>query len=265
MSFAKIDQSLHRDTIKNLSNLVLHNSRYNKIDKNLILKIKNYLVKNHYKNSYGGTWEWIDLKKRSNHIKNSIKSEKYFEFKLSNFFRNNLSFGIISSHWEKQKKKNWKKNLVSDILKNINSWEEFTKEKKEDYKYLDNSKDPGNPYGLLYQNNLVMIDTPRHDYYAKKIIDLLKNKKNPLILEIGGGYGGLFNQLLKRKYKFKYINIDLFNTLMSNYYYIKSQHKNINISLKNKLSSKDLIKENFFFIPFSEKIFQNLKFVQFCF
>ena len=38
MSFAKIDQSLHRDTIKNLSNLVLHNSRYNKIDKNLILK-----------------------------------------------------------------------------------------------------------------------------------------------------------------------------------------------------------------------------------
>ena len=87
----------------------------------------------------------------------------------------------------KNKKKNWKKNLVSDILKNINSWEEFTKEKKEDYKYLDNSKDPGNPYGLLYQNNLVMIDTPRHDYYAKNYY-LLKNKKNPLILEIGGGY-----------------------------------------------------------------------------
>ena len=96
---------VYRDTIKNLSNLVFHNSRYNKIDKNLILKIKNYLVKNHYKNSYGD-WEWIDLKK-INHIKNSIKSEKYFEFKLSNFFRNNLSLELLVVIGKN--KKNWKK------------------------------------------------------------------------------------------------------------------------------------------------------------
>ena len=161
----------------------------------------------------------------------------------------------------KKNKKDWKKKIASDILKNLDAWNEFTKENDQEYKFLDNKKDPGNPYGLRYNKKLILYDTPRHDYFIKKIINLFSEKKiRPVIVEIGGGYGGLFNQLLKRKFKFKYINVDLINTLITNYYYIKSLNKNCNIIFKNKLNKLDLKKNDYFFIPYSNDIFTNLKF-----
>lgn len=259
MSFTKIDQASHSQTKRYFKKLFLKNHSKKIIREIILINIKNFYKKFNLINKYGGTWGWIDKNKRSKNINYAFRNDKLLKKSLLNFFRLDLSFGIISSHWKKKTNK-WKKDLTSNILKNINSWEEFTKTKDRDYNFLDSSKDPGNPYGLSYKKKLIMFDTPRHDYYAKKIIDLFHYKKYPTILEIGGGYGGLLNQLLKRKFRFNYINIDLPNTILINYYYISSIHKKIKVNFKESLEQINIKKGEIFFIPFSLKIFKKLNF-----
>ena len=163
-----------------------------KDDNEIIKDILENLKFNRKESLFGGAWENIDLSSRSKLIE-SLKEKKNLKSNLNNFFRNEFSFGLISSHWEKKNNKNWKDLLASNILKNITAWKEFCMENINEFKYLDSKGDPGNPYGLEYNNKLILFDTPRHDYYAKKIINLLKNYKNPLIVEIGGDMAACYH------------------------------------------------------------------------
>jgi len=257
--YTKIDQSIHPKA-KNYLNKIksVKSNVINKKNSTIIKDIQNLYKKFNKPNEFGGTWEWIDKNKSKKIFAKTIKNYNEVSENFNNFFKNDLSYGITSSHWEKQTNK-WKKKLASDILKNLDSWEEFVKENDSDYKYLDSKNDPGNPFGLLYKKRLILYDKPRHDYYAKKIIDIFNNdKKIPLIVEVGGGYGGLLSQLIKRKFKFNYINIDLNNSLLVNYYYIKTKHKNINISFKKKVNKNDFKKTDFIFVPFTSDIYKQI-------
>ncbi len=251
--FTKIDQSEIDSTFRDTYLYLRENKKTNisLFDQKIFKEIIEY--KNSYNNSnyFGGTWEWIDREKR-NFLDNKIQNEnlKKLNNAFSNFFRNHLSFGLISSHWEKNKNIGWKRKLHSDIFKNLSSWEEFTKKSNDDYRLLHSKTEVGNPYGLFYKKNIILFDTPRHDYYANKIANLVKkSKKKPIILEIGGGYGGLVAQLIKRKLKFKYINIDIFKTLPVAYYYLKKSFK-IDIAIMKSINNKDLDKNDFIFVPY---------------
>lgn len=66
----------------------------------------------------------------------------------------------------------------------------------------------------------IMIDQPRHDAYAAQIVRLLRDvpmadRRDPrlLVVEIGGGYGGLALQLLRRTNAVRVAIIDLPETL----------------------------------------------------
>ncbi len=254
--FTKIDQSVHPNYKLFKKNIFTTQKKliFNKRIDNQIIKDIIYNLKFNKKDSlFGGAWQNIDVSARKKLII-SLNNQKNLRDKFSNFFRNSFSFGLISSHWEQKNKKNWERDIISNILKNISAWEEFCMSSKIDYKYLDSKNDPGNPYGLNYKNNLILFDTPRHDYYAKKITNILRNCKDPLIIEIGGGYGGLLSQLLKRKFSFSYINIDLPQSLAVAYYYIKKKF-NKKILFSRKLKKIDLKKNKFIFMPFSNDIF----------
>ena len=173
-------------------------------------------------------WTWINKNKRSTFINSLINkdSRKTSEL-LANCFKNDTSYGIISWHWSKLNNFKYKKNFISSLMKDYSTWSEFTKVNKSDEKYLNTKDKFGNFYGLKINNNKIMIDTPRHDYYAKKILKLFKGlkKKNRILVEIGGGYGGLCFQLLKRNFKDIYINIDILETLLINYYFLRKYTK----------------------------------------
>jgi putative sugar O-methyltransferase len=252
--FPKIDQSEITTSLGNTKLFLEENKKKRKIslfDQKILSEIIEYYNLYSNPNYFGGTWEWIDKTKR-NDLYKTIKKDnlKKINTAFSNFFRNYLSFGLISSHWEKRKDIGWKRKLHSDIYKNLSSWEEFTKKSNHDYKLLHSNTDVGNPYGLSFKKKIILFDTPRHDYYADKIANLIKKSKNiPIILEIGGGYGGLAAQLLKRKLKFKYINIDIFNTLPVAYYYLKKNFK-IDIKIKKSIKNDDINNNNFIFIPY---------------
>lgn len=256
--FSKIDQSLHpkrKDYLKKLYISDQSKNNLSKKDIKILSEIVSFKKKFDKKQSLGGTWEWIEKNKR-NYIK--TKNLKNLSKLFSNFFRNHLSYGLISSHWKPKMKIKNSEKLVSDILKNISVWEEFTQKKISDYKFLENNKNIGNPYGLIFKNKLILYDTPRHDYYANKIQNLIFHKnKIPTILEVGGGFGGLLTQLLKRKLKFNYINIDLYKSLQIAYYFIKKNfEKKIIIS---KIVSNDIFKKKnqIIFVPYNKQEFWN--------
>lgn len=176
-------------------------------------------------------WTWINKTKRTTFI-NSLINKDYRKTSelLANCFKNDTSYGIISWHWSKLNNSKNKKNFISSLMKDYLTWSEFTKIKKSDEKFLNTKKKFGNFYGLKVNKNVIMIDTPRHDYYAKKILNIFNNlkKKNKTLVEIGGGYGGLCFQLLKRNFNDIYINIDILETLLINYYFFrKYTQKNI--------------------------------------
>lgn len=251
--FPKIDQNEFPVTKK--EKLLLKNNNKSKkissFDKKIINEIINFTNSFKKQKFFGGTWEWVDKEKRNDFNQHfEKKNYKNISALFSNFFRNPLSFGLISSHWDQNNKKSWKKKLTSDILKNVASWEEFTKNSNKDFEFLKANKKIGNPYGLSYKNQLILFDTPRHDYYANKIEKLIKKSKStPIIFEIGGGYGGLVSQLIKRKIKFKYINVDLFRTLPVAYYFLKKSFKT-DIVIKSFVDKKVLKKNDFIFIPY---------------
>ena len=173
-------------------------------------------------------WTWINKTKRSNFINSLInKDTRKTSELLANCFKNNTSYGIISWHWSKLNNPKNKKNFISSLMKDYLTWSEFTKVNKTDEKYLNTKNKFGNFYGLKVNKNQIMIDTLRHDYYANKILNLFKDikKKNRILVEIGGGYGGLCFQLLKRNFNDIYINIDILETLLINYYFLRKYTK----------------------------------------
>jgi putative sugar O-methyltransferase len=226
-----------------------YNSKPNQLDKKIIKKFLSFLLKNKIKIIGSGQWEWINKNIKNRFVRAiNCYDVNFLLIELTNFFKSKSSFGLISSTYENVFKKKKKIFFKSDILKNIQVWEEFVKLNNKDYNLIHENKDIGSPYGIIYRGKKIIYDTPRHDYYAYKIINILKHKKNPTILEVGGGYGGLLLQLLKRNFKFNYVNVDLPETLLTAYYYLRKKIK-INIQLKKKLN---IFKEKIIFVPYSK-------------
>ncbi len=243
--YPKLDDKLYPYSFKLISK-IYNNKKFLKPDQQ-DLKISKEIVslyqKLKKKYNYKSEWTWINKTKRNIFINSLIKKDtKKISELLANCFKNNTSYGITSWHWSKLNNKKNKNHFISSVMKDYLTWSEFTKVKVSDEKYLDTGEKFGNFYGLRIKKNRIMIDTPRHDYYAKKIIDILKNikkKDSRILVEIGGGYGGLCFQLLKRSFKDIYINIDILETLLINYYFIKKY-------TKKKIIICDFMKNNNF-------------------
>ena len=67
----------------------------------------------------------------------------------------------------------------------------------------------GNPAGVRRGPNVVPIETLRHAYNAAEIEGLLRGAPNPVVVEIGGGFGGQAFQTLLRTAARKYLVFDI--------------------------------------------------------
>lgn len=69
----------------------------------------------------------------------------------------------------------------------------------------------GNPCGVIFEGKIIPIESLRHAYRAEEIKNILSKQEKRIIVEIGGGYGGLAYQLaLKlKKTDTKYILFDI--------------------------------------------------------
>ena len=198
--------------------------KYAKISKNLKIKRNNneiiFRLLSAYKlskknaqnidNSFKikGVWnEWIEI-----NFKNLIKALKEENISLLNNLLNNMfeeSFTRGLGIFEGYRKS---KNLFGKFyFKYV--WNNYLKHylslggKKEDLRFPN----VGNPTGIKIQNKIIPYEAIRHSYLAKQYTELLRDQKNPLIVEIGGGFGGFAYQLISliKNNNTKYIIYDL--------------------------------------------------------
>lgn len=164
------------------------------------------------KSNSTGEWKWIDNNKRNNYI-NFLQEGNIDKLAdcLCNFYIDDCSYGLITP------------NNIDNVLCDIDTAKEFIPNFNINL-VLKEKGSVGNPYGLLINDKILDTDSLRHYYYISNI-SISKN-----IVEIGGGYGNLaylFNKIGVKKY----INIDLMETLLISYYFLK----------KNKIDVKMIV------------------------
>lgn len=89
----------------------------------------------------------------------------------------------------------------------------------------------GNPYSYTIEGHTVFPCADYHYTFSEKISIFLRNIKNPSILELGGGFGGMAYYCLRDIPNVKYICVDLPENAALQAYYLKSHFPNKKIRL----------------------------------
>ena len=173
----------------------------------------------------GGEWRYLNEIKRSTYIDALISNDsKSLVDLFINFFQANCGYGIMTPSFSEINQY----DLESQILWDLDALHEFS-EMEFDDNILFSSK-IGAPYGLSIGNKIISPDSPRHLYFAQKLL-----KFNNDILEISGGYGGVIYFLNKLGFNKTYYNVDLPETLYISYYFLR----------KNNINCKLVTSDNF--------------------
>jgi hypothetical protein len=78
----------------------------------------------------------------------------------------------------------------------------------------------GNPWGYRYDDYLLYEPVFEYNFQAHYFDELLKGIQKPVVIEIGGGFGGLAHHLLCRCPSIKYIGFDLPENILVQTYYL---------------------------------------------
>ena len=215
LTFAGIEQKTHPLYQEYLQGVFECREKIDDRDEKIIQELlKAYLEYSYKTNCASGEWSWIQENKQQNYKRLLAEGNKEELVPLfRNLFRNEISFGISAPDIEDEQ---YKERLVNDILLDIDTWREFCGDLPVCELEIPNI---GNPFGLMVDGSLVMYNSCRHSYHARLIKKLIKDETRPTILEIGGGYGGVFFFLNKILDNFCYIVCDLMETLFINYYF----------------------------------------------
>ena len=207
-------------------------------DIKIVSEIVKFLKKRKILNIYGGEWEYLNKEKRKKFLKNLKNINiKELEKKFSNLFQCDASYGIVTPSFQDVRNKDLFK---SQIRNDIDAAIEFGGLKN--FSQISIQGSLGNPYGIISKNKVIMPDSPRHFYFAKKINDLMLNKKEFSILEIGGGYGGVIRMISQLKKSVTFYSMDLTEGCLIQYYFLKKYGlepkliTNINEIEKNKIN-----------------------------
>ncbi len=82
----------------------------------------------------------------------------------------------------------------------------------------------GNPYGWWVDGRVVHQNTFLNDYRAASVNQLLDDVAHPIVVEIGGGYGGFGRQLVATRARCTYVGFDLPDNLLVASYVLLAAH-----------------------------------------
>lgn len=168
---------------------------------------------------------------------------------LNNFYRNEMSSGILGGE-EAYNAFVHDTNHAGNFRRIFNVWKNSVITPK-----INDiaCKNVGNPYGVLIDGKIINTNNMLNDVRAKMVINLIKKETRPVVLEIGGGYGGFADALLSSEFNGTYINFDLPENLIVSSYYINQCHPNKKIKLYDSsmetLSRDELSKYDILMLP----------------
>ena len=132
----------------------------------------------------------------------------------------------------------------------------FNKYIKEKYNTkLINFPKVGNPSGVILNDQVIPFETIRHCYFANQFKELLKGEENPLVVEIGGGFGGFAQQFLSKfnDKKIRYVLYDLPEVnVISAYFLMKSFPSKKFLLFNNQDPWRDSIDFDIAILPYFE-------------
>jgi putative sugar O-methyltransferase len=109
---------------------------------------------------------------------------------------------------------------------------------------IDDLKSPviGNPYGCYIDGVFFRHGVDYQHYYATMISRLVRSKSHRVVLELGGGFGGLAYFLMRNNSDLTYIDVDLPENMALAGFYLLSAFPDKNIALFGELdlSSADI-------------------------
>jgi len=225
-----------------------------------------------------GVWTWI--MSRQDILLKLLRNKDNLNLKnlYANLFRDkNISNGLVSHNLLEGQSGDWKpdeheqkpfkylnevfikdleprKKFINLLLQDINTCKELT-----EFDKMSDLDFPliGNPYGIVLDDTLITSDQPRYYYDAKRIYDITSDIDDPVIFEIGGGYGGLLMNLFKvfGNKKFKYINSDILPTALSFIYMIDNflSEDEVFVTHGNKITVNMMDKNNVILNIYSKK------------
>lgn len=139
---------------------------------------------------------------------------------LANFFRNEALSGFWGGDrmFERFVSDGWVTRTIRAGMmdRNIEIWREYFP----DTPFSELAAPPiGNPWGHCVDGYLVYEPACAYHLLAAQFAKLLQGVHSPVVMEIGGGFGGLAWHLLKQMPHLKYIGFDLpENALLQTYY-----------------------------------------------
>lgn len=183
-----------------------------------------------------GEWEWLQKHKQYDFIKALFEKDiDTVAYHMTNMFKTQATYGYVSPSFSDVSAN--PKQVKSDILCNIDTCIEFFD--LSDIQQLTISS--GNPFGLKHSNGVIMPDTPRHYYYGYNISNLLGNPSDPVVLEIGGGYGGFCLEIWKRfNGNCTIVDVDIVPGLFVTHHFLESNNVPVNVISK----TNQVVKEN---------------------
>lgn len=95
-----------------------------------------------------------------------------------------------------------------------------------------------NPAGFRINGALIPADSFRHNFYARRMADLADDIENPIVCEVGGGFGGFAYHLLKRPQRsFRYVDYDIPVMCLVAAYYLTTAFPDKRIRLFGEVGS----------------------------
>lgn len=142
-----------------------------------------------------------------------------------NFMRNQCSAGLVGLPVDMDKcyfsgkiSNKDKKLYLYDSLNRFWLWKNLSS-KAFDIQSLD-SPDIGNPFGYYIDGHFIKTGSDYQHYYAAAIDRLTKSDEHRVIVELGGGYGGMAYYLIRDCKRSTYIDFDLPENLALTTYYL---------------------------------------------
>jgi putative sugar O-methyltransferase len=167
----------------------------------------------------------------------------------NNFFREYCSVGLHGLPVDMPKHyfsgditDTYKTLFLNDFLHRLELWN-TTIGKSFEINSLE-SPDIGNPYGMYVADKFIKTGSDYLHYYATMISRILRGNDRKIVLELGGGYGGMAFYLIRDNKDITYLDFDLPENLALTSFYLMSAFPDKRIALYGEVDlSSVTIKE----------------------
>src|ERR1035437_603392 len=183
--------------------------------------------------------EWLPIYERNlGPVMRALLAEDIGELQrmYQNFFRDPCSTGLVGLPINMPKalfggriKDRYRKYILCDVLHRYDLWKERTGNAYAAEALA--SPMVGNPYGYTMDGVFIRAGADYQHYYAHVIGQLLTSSDKPVVIELGGGFGGLAYYLARDNPRLTYVDFDLPEALALASYYLMKTLPHVQISL----------------------------------